>query len=330
MARIAKKTALLVTTGAVAASLAIAVPAATADGGGKSRAEAAQNHGKPGKPTPPKKLKILLSNDDGYRSPLIRAMQKALQAAGHEAVIVAPAGDQSGKGTGINASPGSQMKAFQAEPGIWAVEGTPGDSVQFGIANVFTGGKPDLVVSGVNFGQNVGPSTNHSGTVGATVAANDKGIPGIAISAEYNVKDPSNLFPSGPQAAAFVVPLVQKLIDTAGRGPLLPPHTALNVNFPIKPNGKIAFTNVGQADNIVTKYVPDPASCATCYKVDLGLDANAQEPVQNADTTALSKSQVSISLLTGDWTAFGWQWGQPLNMIDVQTLKWRLGDLKVK
>ncbi|MGR7001448.1 5'/3'-nucleotidase SurE [Yinghuangia aomiensis] len=73
----------------------------------------------------------------GTSSQFIRALQGALKAAGHNAVIVAPATDQSGKGTGINASPGAVFKAQQTEPGIWSVEGTPADSVGFGLKNVF-------------------------------------------------------------------------------------------------------------------------------------------------------------------------------------------------
>lgn len=278
-------------------------------------------------PTPPKRLDILLTNDDGYQFPFIRAVQGALKAAGHNAVIVAPATDQSGKGTGINAKPGSVIQASEKEPGIWSVEGTPADSVSFGIQNVFAAEKPDLVISGINAGQNMGSTTNHSGTVGAAITAAEKGVPSIAVSAEYDVTGP-NPFPQIPQAVGFTVKLVEKLVGTMPRsGQVLPTKATLNVNYPAKPNGKVAFTNVGSAEAIFTKYVPAPDQCATCYRLDLGVNPNAQEPVGNADTTAIAEGKVSVSMLDGDWTTPAWALGQVVSVFDNLSLRLRLSGL---
>lgn len=276
----------------------------------------------------PRRLSILISNDDGHQGPFIRALQKALRAAGHDAVIVAPATDQSGKGTGINATPGSIVKAAEVEPGIWSVAGTPADSVSFGLANVFRDRKPDLVVTGINPGQNIGATTNHSGTVGASITAAEKGIPAVAFSAEYSTADPRNPFPQMPQATAFATQLVNRLAATARRtGPLLPAHTTLNVNYPAKPTGRVEMTNVGEADFLAVSYVKDP-SCDTCYKLDLGLAPNVDEPVRNADTTAIGKGSVSISMLDADWTVPGWQRGQQSRVLDAVGVQLRLSGLK--
>ncbi|WP_419995356.1 5'/3'-nucleotidase SurE [Streptomyces boninensis] len=252
-------------------------------------------------------LKILISNDDGYKHPYIRQLQAALKKAGHDAVIVAPADDQSGKGTGLAFS--GSLKAAEEEPGIWSVTGSPGDAVTFGVRQVFKGAGPDLVVSGINAGPNAGPTANHSGTVGATVAANDLDIPAIAVSADFDLKNPQNPFPTVPQAADFTARTVDRLAKTKGRD-LLPSRTALNINYPAKPASAVAFTNVGRAAMITVTYVPDPASCPTCYKITPGLDPNAPEPVGNADTAALRAGKVSVSLLAGDWGARGWASGQ--------------------
>ncbi|MDI2130269.1 5'/3'-nucleotidase SurE [Yinghuangia seranimata] len=279
-------------------------------------------------PPAPRRLNILISNDDGYQFPFIRALQGALKAAGHNAVIVAPDTDQSGKGTGINAKPGAVFKAFEAQPGIWSVEGTPADAVGFGLAQVFASGKPDLVISGINAGQNVGSTTNHSGTVGAAITAAEKGVPSIAVSAEYDPTSPTNPFPELPQAVGFTVKLVEKLIATApNSGKVLPDHSTVNVNYPAHPTGKVAFTNVGRAEAVQATYVPAPDQCPTCYRIALGLNPDPSEPVGNADTTALNNGSVSLSLLDGDWTTPAWALGQIVSIMDNLSLRLRLNGL---
>ncbi|MEV6106935.1 5'/3'-nucleotidase SurE [Streptomyces sp. NPDC051940] len=255
-------------------------------------------------------LRILVSNDDGYRHPFIRALKGALAGSGHQVVIVAPADDQSGRGTGMNFTQGAGIRAAEEEPGVWSVTGSPGDAVSFGVRHVFRDAPPDLVVSGVNAGQNIGVLANHSGTVGATVTANDLGVPAIAVSAGFDLTDPRNPFPSLAQAAAFTARTVDRLARTAPAGELLPPGTALNINYPAHVTGGVAFTNVGEAAAFTADYVPDPATCATCYKLALSAPPATPEPVGNADTTALASGQVSVSLLTGDWGAAGWAAGR--------------------
>lgn len=312
MARFGKRSARVVTAMAVAASMVgVAAPVASAD-----------------TPAPPRRLDIMLTNDDGQQFPFIRALQGALKAAGHNAVIVAPATDQSGKGTGMNAKPGAVFSASQVQPGIWSVEGTPADAVGFGLAHVFPDKKPDLVLSGINAGQNMGTTTNHSGTVGAAITAAEKGVPSIAVSAAFDVTQPTNPFPQLPQAIAFSVKLVEKLIATAPKtGKLLPTKATLNVNYPVKPTGKVAYTNVGRSEAVITKYLPAPDACATCYRIDLGLNPDQSEPVGNADTTAVNANEVSVSLLDGDWTTSGWALGQVVSILDNLSLRLRLNGL---
>ncbi|MFJ7266928.1 5'/3'-nucleotidase SurE [Streptomyces sp. NPDC099050] len=125
-------------------------------------------------------LRILLTNDDGYNAPGIRTAFQLLTAAGHHVTIVAPLTNQSGTGTKVLSAPTVTVK--HPEPKVWAVDGTPGDSVAFGLSEVFEGRAPDLVVSGTNFGPNVAGLANHSGTVGGAVAALEYGVPAIALS----------------------------------------------------------------------------------------------------------------------------------------------------
>ncbi|MFD9636507.1 5'/3'-nucleotidase SurE, partial [Streptomyces violascens] len=119
-------------------------------------------HGEPAGP-----LRILLTNDDGYDAPGIRLMSQRLTAAGYDVTIVAPLTNQSGAGTKMMSATTVTVK--HPEPRVWAVDGTPGDAVSFGLAEVFAGRAPDLVISGTNFGPNVAALASHSGTVGGAV-----------------------------------------------------------------------------------------------------------------------------------------------------------------
>lgn len=248
------------------------------------------------------RLRILLTNDDGYSFPFIQGLRQALSAAGHEVTIVAPATDASGSGTAFNARFGATIEASQKSPGVWSVAGSPGDAVAFGLRVVFADDPPDLVVSGPNAGQNVAAVANHSGTVGATIAALDGGVPAVAFSTAVDVTTNPPSFPSSAQSIAFAVRLVDRLARSSQNGRLLPPHTALNVNYPVTPNGKVSFARLGSSAFISTKYVPAPEACAACYRI-LPVLSDEPDPVRDADRTLLDAGHVTITPIDGSWEA---------------------------
>jgi 5'-nucleotidase len=136
--------------------------------------------------TPPsaRTLTILVTNDDGVGAPGIDAVVQGLRALAHTAVtVVAPAANQSG--TGGKTTPGTvtAAKATTASgyPAM-AVNGYPADTIRWAINQHGISFRPDLVVSGINFGQNIGPLASLSGTVGAARAAVAQGIPALAAS----------------------------------------------------------------------------------------------------------------------------------------------------
>ena len=144
---------------------------------------------KPTKPTNPSRppatrpLRILLTNDDGYAAPGIDVVAQALDALPDvELTIVAPATNKSG--TGSQSTPGtlraSNQKTASGLPAT-AVDGFPADAVRYGLDTVMTS-VPDVVVAGINQGQNLGPVTQISGTVGAAKAAAEREIPALAAS----------------------------------------------------------------------------------------------------------------------------------------------------
>ena len=133
---------------------------------------------------PAKGIVVLVSNDDGVAAPGIDSLVNALEQRSDVAkvVVVAPAKNQSGAGdkttTGAAASAATTTSGVEAV----AVAGTPADSVTHGLDVVMADDPPDLVMTGVNAGQNLGPVLSLSGTVGAARTAARRGIPAVAIS----------------------------------------------------------------------------------------------------------------------------------------------------
>ncbi|MCR9279495.1 MAG: 5'/3'-nucleotidase SurE [Pseudomonadaceae bacterium] len=189
-------------------------------------------------------LNIVLTNDDGFETDNVQNLFSALVAAGHDVVLSAPYRGQSGTGGQIAflqpigpttvPSEGGLLPAGSAGVGVttlaeqqFYVDGSPAASVLFGIdvvAPKYWQAPPDLVISGPNQGNNLGIVTPHSGTLGATVTALNKGIPAIAVSAND----------SGAAQAKITAALIVELVDVLTRDGevTLPPGTGLNVNVP--------------------------------------------------------------------------------------------------
>lgn len=167
-------------------------------------------------------MKILISNDDGINAMGIRALALALQELG-QVYVVAPERNQSATGHAVTMHTPLRSKSVK-ELGnnitAWWVNGTPADCVKLGIENLMKA-KPDLVVSGINMGENLGTDVIYSGTVSAAVEAAIFGIPAIAFSyQDYNAEDMT----VAAEAAKQITTLLLK------RG--IPSNQVLNINIP--------------------------------------------------------------------------------------------------
>ena len=132
-------------------------------------------------------MAILITNDDGIDAPGLAAMVEALQGL-DTLYVAAPAGNQSGVGTGITI--GRSLRAVRHPDGPggtvrYSLDGTPSDAVKFGLAHLLGGEKPRLVASGINLGPNIGRNVRCSGTVGAAFEAVASGIMALAVSVDY-------------------------------------------------------------------------------------------------------------------------------------------------
>lgn len=253
-------------------------------------------------------LRILLTNDDGFDAPGIRAMYEALTAARpggrHQVIVVAPETNQSGTGASISRS-GSTLTVTHRYPGVASVSGTPADAVELGLGNVFFAFKPDIVISGVNNGENVGAGTIHSGTIGAAVTAINDEVPAIAVSRWLDgAATPARM----ADAADFVVEILEDLIEhRPDSGELLPRGTGLSVNYPIDWTGKIELTSTGRAglDHAFEGQLPTVGQSATF--VVSGASYVLREPVpEPVDTIAFYlRRSVTITPITGNYDVGG-------------------------
>jgi 5'-nucleotidase len=167
-------------------------------------------------------VKILVSNDDGYRAEGIHRLRAALATLA-EVTVVAPDRNRSGASNSLTLD--VPLRVFEAEPGVYFVPGTPTDCVHLAISGLFDF-EHDMVVSGVNDGANLGDDVLYSGTVAAAVEGRFLGLPTIAVSL-CTSGAPGGHFETGAEVARL---LVTHLLKSPLQRALI-----LNVNVPDVP-----------------------------------------------------------------------------------------------
>jgi len=172
-------------------------------------------------------MKILLTNDDGIQALGLRSLYHALIRAGHEVHVVAPVTEMSAVGHAVTMASPLRIKVFD-EVNFFGhgVSGTPVDCVKLGITTILHS-PPELVVSGINAGANVGVDILYSGTVSAATEGALMGVPALAVS--YDDFTPADLTAQADFAAGLV-----SRVDWKG----LPGQCVLNLNFPHLPLNK--------------------------------------------------------------------------------------------
>jgi 5'/3'-nucleotidase len=194
---------------------------------------------------------VMIANDDGIDAPGIEALARVLAAdPGYRVTVVAPAQQQSGVGHAltlrrlIQVGPHAEVGGAPA----WAVDATPATTVRVGIDTVLAADPPDIVLSGINRGENVGLSAWYSGTLGAAREATVLGVPAVAFSLALDWGDPH---PDFTAAARWVKPLVDAIRDGG-----LPHGVLLNVNIPKDPSAGRGYrlTRSSLAADLKTSY----------------------------------------------------------------------------
>jgi 5'/3'-nucleotidase len=233
--------------------------------------------------------RILVTNDDGGRSEGIHALAKALQHLG-EVIVVAPQVEASAIGHALTLRRPLRMECIADK--VYEVDGTPTDCVNIAVTQIYSG-KPDLVVSGINKGYNLGDDVTYSGTVAGALEGALLGIPSIAVSVERS--NDSYDFTPAATAAAHVADLVLRQGLNA--------RTFLNINVPPgQPKGlRVTFQAKRNHVTVVAERL-DPRN-KPYYWIEEGEDS--WEPHDRSDYQAVKDGYISVTPLHPDMTNHG-------------------------
>ncbi len=232
--------------------------------------------------------RILITNDDGVRSPGIRTLADALAPLG-DVIVVAPAREASAIAHALTLH--HPLRLEHVSEAVFALDGTPTDCVNIAVASVLRG-LPDLIVSGINKGLNVGDDVTYSGTVSGALEGALLGVPAVAVSlqqgpGEWDFRD----------AAAIARRIAERVLAMG-----LPPRTFLNVNVPrSRPKGT-RVTVQGRRNHATTVTERHDPRGRPYYWIGEGQDEWV--PDGNSDFEAVRSGYVSLTPLQSDLTAY--------------------------
>jgi 5'-nucleotidase len=232
---------------------------------------------------------ILVTNDDGIHAPGLNALADAVRPLG-DVLIVAPHQESSAIGHALTLR--RPLRLDVHGPNRYAVDGTPTDCVNIAVAVLLEGRLPDLVVSGINTGWNLGDDVTYSGTVSGALEAALLGVPGIAVSLK---RTPDWTFDFGP-SAAIAHELAARVLRHR-----LPERTFLNVNVPLGTPKGVRVTVQGKRNHVTTIAERLDPRGLRYFWIEEGQDAWL--PHDLSDYQACRDGYISITPLHPDMTA---------------------------
>ncbi|HEY9502500.1 MAG TPA: 5'/3'-nucleotidase SurE [Pyrinomonadaceae bacterium] len=231
--------------------------------------------------------RILVTNDDGIHSDGLIQLEKALQEIG-DVYVVAPASEMSGASHSLTLA--RPLRIRQMDSHHWAIDGTPTDCVTLALNRILSESeRPDICVSGINHGGNLGDDATYSGTVAGALEATILGVPGIALS--LVARDNFDF----TDAAAFAVVAARKVLEEN-----LPEGTLLNINIPpgeIK-GVKVTRQGIKNARPVITEHI-DPRGKPYFWIGEEYFNTNS---VEGTDYHAVQAGYISVTPLRSDMT----------------------------
>lgn len=241
-------------------------------------------------------MRILITNDDGIHSPGLAVAEKIARELTGDVFVIAPEFEQSGVAHSLSIN--DPLRLREISPRHFAVKGTPTDCVIMGVRKIMLDHPPDLVISGVNSGQNLAEDVIYSGTVAGAMEAVILGIPAIALSQVYD-------FFAGRRtihwecAAAHGVPIVRRLLDAG-----IPRNVLMNVNFPnCLPDGVtgVSVTMQGRRSNDLMKIDDRKDGRGNPYHW-ISFQRGSFTPGPGTDLRAVEENRISVTPLQLDLT----------------------------
>jgi 5'-nucleotidase len=231
--------------------------------------------------------RILITNDDGIHSDGLIKLEEALKQVG-DVYVVAPAAEMSGASHSLTLA--RPLRIRQLDARHWAIDGTPTDCITLALNKILSEDeRPDICVSGINHGGNLGDDATYSGTVAGALEASILGVPGLALS--LVARDNFDF----TDAAAFAVVATRKVLEEG-----LPEGTLLNINLPPGPIKGVKVTRQGikNARPVISEHI-DPRGKAYFWIGEEYFELNS---VEGTDYHAVKDGYVSVTPLRSDMT----------------------------
>lgn len=242
-----------------------------------------------------KGLRILVTNDDGIHAPGLKALEKIARKLSPDVWVVAPEEEQSGSAHSLSLANPLRVRKLSARK--YAVRGTPSDCVLMAIRHIMMDTPPDLVLSGVNRGQNIADDVTYSGTIAAAMEGTQLGVPSIALSQAFGFSGHANV--KWATAEHFAPEIIEKLVAAGW-----PEEVLINVNFPdVVPASVtgIEVTRQGKRDQSLVR-VEERIDARNNPYYWLGFERILSNPPQGTDLRAIYEGRISITPLHMDLT----------------------------
>jgi 5'-nucleotidase len=242
-----------------------------------------------------RRVRILISNDDGIHAPGLAVLETIARALSDDIWIVAPEVERSGASRALTLT--DPIRIREVAPRRFACSGTPSDCVLLGIRALVEGKAPDLILSGVNNGQNIAEDVTVSGTVAAAMQGMQMGIPAIALSQAKGFR-PGQPIPW--ETAAAHGPAVVRAVLAAG----WPEGAVVNINFPDCLPGEVVSVEAtvqGQRDEDVN-HVEQRTDLRGNHYYWIGYAAKLSRPPEGTDLRAVYDRRISVTPLHIDLT----------------------------
>ena len=241
-------------------------------------------------------MRILLTNDDGVNASGLKVLENIARRFSDDVWIVAPTEEQSGAGHSLTLTKPIRLRKLGERR--FCVAGTPTDSVMMAIAHIMKDNRPDLILSGVNRGANLGEDCTYSGTVSAAMEGALAGIPSIALSQTYARQGMGDTVPFGAAETWADRALAPLLASN------MPPRTLININFPALPADKV------KGIRLVRQGIRDYGRLKIVQRTDprgydyywFGLGPTMETPGHTTDLEAVADGYVSVTPLHLDLT----------------------------
>ena len=237
-----------------------------------------------------KAMRILVTNDDGIHSPGLVVAETIARSLSDDVWVVAPENEQSGASHSLTLA--SPLRLRQIDEAHFAVSGTPTDCVMMGCLHLLKDHRPDLILSGVNWGSNLGDDITYSGTIAGAMEGCALGIPAIALSQAYDDEESRGIDWSPGEVHG--PGLVRRLVAEGW-----PDCVLLNVNFPGCAAGEVRGTAVvpqGTYDLQSTEIIQRTDARRRAYYW-IGLRRRKGAPSQDTDLGAVHARKISVTPL---------------------------------